>query len=603
MECPIKNDAYLNSVTSVTSFGSRVSRRDMRKHEIDFLKDDPSTMTFARRAALYLMKRYSWYNPQLVETQEQQRYFSERGDETANSSEYIEMDEMSADGSFNKSMLQSPVNREQPSLEKAWAYFEHVTLPRYLDHKSAASTERIVDEKLSPRGQYATGDCLNDGEEETMDLAEPGEDEYPTKLYSPFWTPMSQMGDFGLGVGLYFSALRSIMILSIVAGLINIPNMLYFAGEKYSQGQDGVSLLIRGSASCTIKEFVPCPSCQIEDFSDVPHRIATVESIYSDDQLKFVMKNYCDGAKFPLIFVNYATLLCVIYGLWRINQHLKSHEVKFDEDEQTAQDCKFDFVVFAYDECLLYCSHNTIAPSDSVVIKNPPKDATDPSEWKSFFDTKFGSNIHVTCCTIARDNNELVQALVARRQILQKLKWKLPVGSRLDIGSLAIDTHNIREKRGLFEKLKSVVIPGVPELFKQLVIINDKVKKLSIMDFPATRVFVTFETEKAQRTILQQLSVGSKSVLKHSKFPIRNTKHLFRSSHVLHIKEAAEPSTIRWHDLSDRPWERSFRYILTAYAWGCATFLAVMLIRICHQLSAKAAAYAIAICNGVSGCL
>jgi len=33
-----------------------------------------------------------------------------------------------------------------------------------------------------------------------MDLAEPGEDRYPTRLYSPIWTPMNQMGDYGLGV-------------------------------------------------------------------------------------------------------------------------------------------------------------------------------------------------------------------------------------------------------------------------------------------------------------------------------------------------------------------------------------------------------------------
>lgn len=342
MESPTSNDiAKLDSVTSVTSFGSRVSRRDMTKHEIDFLNDDPSTMTYARRAALYLMRRYSWYNPQLVE---QQQLFAEN-ETIATSPHYIEMDEMSSDGSFNKSMLQSPIRQERPSLEKAWAYFERVTLPRYLDHKSAGvSCETFDRVSSSPREECATTSnyCLNynNSQEQIMDLAERGEDSYPTKLYSPFWTPMNQMGDFGLGVGLYFSALRSIMILTFIAGIINIPNMMYFASERYSQGQEGVHLLIKGSAVCTVKEYVPCPTCKLEDFADALHRIATAQSVYSDGDLIFVMKNWCDGAKLPLAFVNYATLLCIMYGLWRISRHSKAQEVKFDEDEQTAQDCE-----------------------------------------------------------------------------------------------------------------------------------------------------------------------------------------------------------------------------------------------------------------------
>jgi hypothetical protein len=196
---------------------------------------------------------------------------------------------------------------------------------------------------VSPPEQSSTYNCshYNDNsQEKVMDLAEPGEDSYPTKLYSPFWTPMNQMGDFGLGVGLYFSALRSIMILTFIAGIINIPNMVYFASDTYSQGQEGVHLLIKGSAVCTVKQYVPCPTCKLEDFADVPHRIATANSVYSDGDLIFVMKNYCDGAKLPLAFVNYVTLLCIMYGLWRIGRHSKAQEVKFDEDEQTAQDCK-----------------------------------------------------------------------------------------------------------------------------------------------------------------------------------------------------------------------------------------------------------------------
>mmetsp|Transcript_27370 Transcript_27370/g.65782 ORF Transcript_27370/g.65782 Transcript_27370/m.65782 type:complete len:1071 (-) Transcript_27370:1369-4581(-) len=650
----------------------RVSRRDMVKHEIDFLRDDPSTMTFSRRAALHLMSRYSWYNPRLPE---QQREHAEELDgmelpswhsctdqdeddhDRAPSSNYIEMDETSTEGSFNQSMLRSPVRRERPSLEKAWAYYEHVTLPRYLDHSSTivamardsgherksgnTETWSTNDDTLSscgndndngrggsgctrsvrvekrnhllsiwaleqhrkerqqkqheqrdtskknvtsnadhgdttnPLGEFCYLDHAASKEEVVMDLAEPGEDQYPTKLYSPLRTPMNQMGDFGLGVGLYFTALRAITILAFVAGLINIPNMMYFAGDEYSAGQEGVNIMftLRGSAVCTQEGFVPCPSCVLDDFADVPHRIATAASAYSEEDLIFVMKNYCDGAKFwPLGLVNFATLLFVICGLMRINRHLKEQEVKFDEDEQTAQDY-------------------------SIVVKNPPPDATDPEEWKAFFDANFGHGVHVTCCTVARDNYLLVRALVRRREILQRLKWKLPPGTLLDVPSLIAIVEDFERRRSLFDSVKSWVIPNVPELLKQLMSVNAQVKKMASLDYPATRIFVTFETEAAQRNILNHLSVGSRAVRKNDQLTLDDPRHLFRSKLVLSVNEAAEPSTIRWHDLSNRYIERSLKFVLTAYAWACAMVLVAFIVRICRLRSAKFAAYAIAFFN------
>lgn len=238
--------------------------------------------------------------------------------------------------------------------------------------------------------------------------------------------------------------------------------------------------------------------------------------------------------------------------------------------------------------------------SDSVVVKNPPPDATDPNEWKIFFNTNFGPDVHVTCCTIARDNYQLVRALVRRREILQKLKWKLPPGTPLDIGNLALIVHEMRETRSIYNKLKAMIVGDVPEMFENLLAVNAKVKNLASMDFPATRVFLTFETEKAQRHILQQLSVGSKLVSKLDMLKPRHPDHLFRNHRVLHVKEAEEPSTIRWHDLSDMPWERALRYILTAYCWGCTMILVVLIVQLCHDQSAKFAAYSIAFCNGVS---
>lgn len=79
---------------------------------IDFLQDDRSEMTFARRIALTLMNS-KWYNPKAGEQIEQEK---------------ASTDEPTAD----EDNLFEKVNTDPPSLEKAWAYFEHVSLDRYI---------------------------------------------------------------------------------------------------------------------------------------------------------------------------------------------------------------------------------------------------------------------------------------------------------------------------------------------------------------------------------------------------------------------------------------------------------------------------------------
>jgi hypothetical protein len=73
--------------------------------------------------------------------------------------------------------------------------------------------------------------------------------------------------------------------------------------------------------------------------------------------------------------------------------------VSFDEDEQTAQDY-------------------------SVAVLNPPDDACDPEEWKQFFEDHF--DCKVTVCTDDLANNDLVQHITTRKEILRQLELILP---------------------------------------------------------------------------------------------------------------------------------------------------------------------------------
>ena len=70
-----------------------------------------------------------------------------------------------------------------------------------------------------------------------LERAERNENILPTKLYDPIWTPHNQLGDWGIGWGLYFASIRGCSVLCLISGLVSIPNMLYFSSSDYSEGQ------------------------------------------------------------------------------------------------------------------------------------------------------------------------------------------------------------------------------------------------------------------------------------------------------------------------------------------------------------------------------
>ena len=88
-----------------------------------------------------------------------------------------------------------------PSLSKAYAFYEHITLPRRIVSDSAAS--------------------------HVMKRAVPGESQ-ATELYSPFKTRSSTLIEWGVGVDLYFTTLFLMAMLLLIAGLIQQPNILFY---------------------------------------------------------------------------------------------------------------------------------------------------------------------------------------------------------------------------------------------------------------------------------------------------------------------------------------------------------------------------------------
>ena len=367
-----------------------------------------------------------------------------------------------------------------------------------------------------------------------FERAEPGEDDDPTRLYSVL-TPHKQLGDFGLGIGLYFSNLRILILVCFVCGCISMGNILYFASQEYDSESEGIlnmkDMFLKGSAACSSQEWVPCPECNCFDEGEdifaldllLDERCAVANATDTNGtQLIFGLKNNCDGTKLSLAATNFATVVVMVICAMLMGWYLRREEERFDEDEQTAQDY-------------------------SIQIRDPPNDAKDPEEWRRFFVENFGAQ--VAACTCAVDNDLLIQALVERRERLRLIN-RLQPGKSMEKLDIAKAAAQIERDRNLFGRIKSSVVPGIPEHFSRLVALRGKVEGLAQLEYPVTNVFVTFETEDDQRKVLKTLSVGYSKSKNDVSSALPHPKYLFRQKHVLDVCEPEEPSAIRWEDLN-----------------------------------------------------
>ena len=525
------------------------SNNNWNSNKIDFLKDPVKTMTYGRRIALHLSRRYAWYNPQL-------RLYSQ-----------VKTDEDIEDLNGK--------SKGKPSIEAGWVYFEHITLPR---HKYVTiNADGDADGNANANGEEGSfrkslSKILKG--DHSCDVAVPGENDYETTLYSPITTPLSQLGDFGLGMGLYFATLRYCGLLLVIAGLMNIPNFIYFSSDAYSEGQENVRLTLQGSAVCTVQEWVPCPGCEDRQFSEGRF----LKGCYLDDNnnnctLPFALKNKCDGATIAAGMVNFATTALVMVGMILMRIYLSRQEVAFDEDEQTAQDY-------------------------SIVVRNPPHDAVEPEDWINFFQSNF-HGVHINCCTVGIDNDTLICALVKRRELIGAINDSLPdeeeISNQDDLKKVA---EQIESERNCIKKIGSWIFGGIPEKYKKLVVLNEKILELSKETFRASSVFITFESEAAQRLVLERMNVSHWDAHNQNVHAIGDRNLLFGGNHVCLVEEPAEPSTIRWQDLHTTKLEQAVKFVSTGFALGLL-LVSYFIVLEARKVDASFSAIIIAISNSI----
>lgn len=536
--------------------GSIHHRRGRR--DFDFLNDTPESMTYSRRIAIHLMKYPWYYNPR-----------KQLNNQTIEESEELQSanDAMSK---FSLSLHKSTTFRKA-SLKKAWAYFEHVTLPRYICKED---DERCNKALLSrSRIKSYVWKQLKRRSEHTMQRADPGEMHKFTKLYSPLYTPIERMGDFGLGTGLYFTSIRALIIMTFVLGLLNIPNMLYFSSDEYTGGggADKVPWYLVGSAICTRTSWVPCPNCNITgQWGDNMDRIANTTTDDGKNVLIFALRNECDGAKIQLARINFVTIIVLVIGLVALGSYQQTWETRFNEGKETARDY-------------------------SIVVKNPPESASDPDEWKLYFERTFRAKVALV--TIGIDNDLLIRTLVQRREVLRRLELALDPGISLDVLSLAKISSKIEQKRNSWQWLFHLFVPGIPEMFGRLTVLTARVQGLAQQNYIVRHVFVTFEKVSTRQRILNEFALGNLAIYGWMKSVTLNKGYLFFRGELLKVKQPDEAATIRWQDLNAKVGTRLLQLAFTNLIGLGGTALIAFLITVFFKVNYLFGAGFIALSN------
>lgn len=210
-----------------------------------------------------------------------------------------------------------------PSLDKAWEFFEHYSLPRCF---LGVKRDSVINANPKQVQRYYR--------------AEPGEAEHQTRLY-PIWaTPLEDMADFGIGVGMYFSMVRYLAVMCFIAGCLSIPNLVFFLSDQYSDGQKGISSFKNaGSAICTRTAYQPCPTCTIDDMKEQGGDRWIIEgsSPIDGSTVMFIKKNQCAiNESFGALTL--ATIFFVTLSMFLFIFNQRRMRFKLDAQEYTTSD-------------------------------------------------------------------------------------------------------------------------------------------------------------------------------------------------------------------------------------------------------------------------
>lgn len=348
---------------------------------------------------------------------------------------------------------------------------------------------------------------------------------------------------------MYFNSLYAVIVIFILAGCLNVANMMYYESDNYDPNRMSLTKdnllsmwqLLQFSAICTDREWVVCAEgCKenVEWWSNTftNSYYGTAIDPVTQNEVTLISRTTCTPAELNTGMINYGTLMLLILCMSVYNWYLSKKEVRFDEDNTTAADY-------------------------SLVVHNPPGSAVDPDEWRDFFN--IFSNKGVTLVTVALNNEELLQKLVQRRNDIKALKGRLrkKVEGNLDneesiheVDEAVANAKRAREseEKGCVSKCMGFIFTPILRalgfaqteemIWERIKETTEDIRELQKKEYQAAAIYVTFETEGGQRNAMAALKASETEVRTNTRVNIAE-EALFRGT-VLRIEEASEPSAV-----------------------------------------------------------
>jgi hypothetical protein len=490
-------------------------------------------------------------------------------------------------------MHTSPEQRRQQadSASKAKAEFERETHASYENKPDRQAGEKYWK-------QYGMARRIKNSDGVTH-LAEPGESAESGETDGPYsiWSTAAfgkdggELKDFGIGIGLYFQTLLLLGTVTMLCFFIILPSLIDFRADgylEYSGGQDGwdvvgnqIGFLQKGSMACTGNITLFMSRTYGEAPLEGPRDDGSLSLGWNSVQEKMgiYVKNTClIDAKNGYLTLGAAGLFSVVIMLFGI--FVDMSEEAMDEAVQTAQDY-------------------------SVVVLDPPKDATNCDEWKEFFE-QFGP---VAAVTVAINNKKLLTALGHERSLRKNARrdgvadfhqdhgGKSLENDMAGKGSMRLPSSDAKKKGG--GVLSVVGLTHDKDYYKKELEKSKREVAAAIgtdVKYEVQRVFVTFDTETAQRDCMTQCQVGFIPAFLNCSDCIGN--HPKFRDEVLSVREAVEPSEVIWENLGTS--------YLTRVGTVCFTALVTVgLVALCSYLINqlwKATESPVVVALGISCC-
>mmetsp|Transcript_5867 Transcript_5867/g.8808 ORF Transcript_5867/g.8808 Transcript_5867/m.8808 type:complete len:978 (+) Transcript_5867:167-3100(+) len=226
-------------------------------------------------------------------------------------------------------------------------------------------------------------------------------------------------------------------------------------------------------------------------------------------------------------------------------------------------------------------------PQDySVCITNPPENIVDPDVYYDHF-SDYGDIVFITVCL----NNGIVMKKVREKIEVENRLIAMITNSQYDefdpkkadiLQSSLPFWQQFLQRYNLYETKES--------LRKRLKGIKCDLHGLGQRPYIPVKVYITFNTEKAQRKCLQALSSGT--------FYDKGGDENMVGGKLVNIKEAKEPSSIIWENLHHTKLERFFRLLISLGISAAILAISFSVINSLFGVRSIATALFIAFVNG-----